>query len=163
MQVNYLATISGREKRQTLLRFQVFTVVTMKIADFWDVVPCSSRINRRFGGTYHLHLQGSSHLLTLVPRSRIFLPWRWRRYVPVKCRFIQELHGILQDEHWLLLWPQLLEIKIQILEGWIFYSKCGPFTISKFTKCKNIISGFHCITGLLYSRHNIKKQLQRCT
>jgi hypothetical protein len=37
--------------------------------------------NRRFGGTYRLHLQGS-HLLTLVPRSRIFLLWRWRRYIP---------------------------------------------------------------------------------
>jgi hypothetical protein len=35
-----------------------------------------------------------SHLLTLVPRSRIFLPWRWRRYVPPKCRFKQDLHGV---------------------------------------------------------------------
>jgi hypothetical protein len=34
-----------------------------------------------------------SHLLTLVPRSRIFLSWRWRRYVPPKCRFIQDLHS----------------------------------------------------------------------
>jgi hypothetical protein len=96
-------------------------------------------VNRRFGGTYRLHLQGRkirergtsvsshhtistrrqipedglklslypslffpvllrhvsgcSHLLTLVPRSRIFLPWRWRRYVPPKRRFTQDLHG----------------------------------------------------------------------
>jgi hypothetical protein len=35
----------------------------------------------------------SCHLLTLVPRSRIFLPWRWRRSVPPKRRFTQELHG----------------------------------------------------------------------
>jgi hypothetical protein len=28
-----------------------------------------------------------SHLLTLVLRTRIFLPWRWRRYVPPKRRF----------------------------------------------------------------------------
>jgi hypothetical protein len=33
------------------------------------------------------------HLLTLVPHSRIFLPWRWRRYVPPKRRFTQDLHG----------------------------------------------------------------------
>jgi hypothetical protein len=26
-------------------------------------------------------------------RSRIFLPWRWRRYVPPKRRLTQELHG----------------------------------------------------------------------
>jgi hypothetical protein len=33
-----------------------------------------------------------SHLLTLVPRSRIFQPWRWRRYVPPKRLFTQDLH-----------------------------------------------------------------------
>jgi hypothetical protein len=32
--------------------------VTMKNAVFWDVVSCSSCVNRRFGGTYRLHLQG---------------------------------------------------------------------------------------------------------
>jgi hypothetical protein len=34
-----------------------------------------------------------SHLLTLVPRSRIFLPWRWRRYVPPKRPLNQDLHS----------------------------------------------------------------------
>jgi hypothetical protein len=34
-----------------------------------------------------------SHLLTLVHRSRIFLPWRWRRYVPPKRRLTQDLHS----------------------------------------------------------------------
>jgi hypothetical protein len=76
------------------VRLEVFMAVTMKKAVFWDVAPCRSRVNRRFGGTYRLHLQGRkihergtsvtgvcSHLLILVPRSRIFLPWRWRRYV----------------------------------------------------------------------------------
>jgi hypothetical protein len=27
-------------------------------AVFWDVTPCRSCVNRRFGGTYCLHLQG---------------------------------------------------------------------------------------------------------
>jgi hypothetical protein len=36
---------------------------------------------------------GCRFLLTLVPRPRIFLPWRWRRYVPPKRRFAQDLHG----------------------------------------------------------------------
>jgi hypothetical protein len=40
------------------VRFEVFTVVTMKNDVFWDVAPCSSYINRRFGGTYRLHFQG---------------------------------------------------------------------------------------------------------
>jgi hypothetical protein len=48
-----------------------------KNAIFWDVAPCISCVN----------------LLTLVPRSRIFLHWRWRRYVPPKRRFTQDLHG----------------------------------------------------------------------
>jgi hypothetical protein len=31
---------------------------TMKNAVFWDVVPCRPCVNRRFGGTCRLHLQG---------------------------------------------------------------------------------------------------------
>jgi hypothetical protein len=31
--------------------------------------------------------------LQLVTRTRIFLPWRWWRYVPTKSRFTQDLHG----------------------------------------------------------------------
>jgi hypothetical protein len=76
----------------------------LKNAVLWDVRPCRSCVNRRFGETYRLHLQGRKsasedpawaggcRLLTLVPRSRIFLPWRWRRYVPPKRRFTQDLH-----------------------------------------------------------------------
>jgi hypothetical protein len=50
------------------VRSEVFTAVTMKNAVFWDVAPCRSCVNRRFGGTY------CSHLFTLFPRSRIFYP-----------------------------------------------------------------------------------------
>jgi hypothetical protein len=32
--------------------------VTMENSVFWDVAPCRSCVNRRFGGTYRLHLQG---------------------------------------------------------------------------------------------------------
>jgi hypothetical protein len=32
--------------------------MTMKNAVFWDLAPCRSHVNRRFGGTYRLHLQG---------------------------------------------------------------------------------------------------------
>jgi hypothetical protein len=40
------------------VRFKVFTAVTMKNTVFWDVAPCRYRVNRRFGETYRLHLQG---------------------------------------------------------------------------------------------------------
>jgi hypothetical protein len=42
----------------TNARFEVFTAVIMKNAVFWDVAACTSCVNRRFGGTYRLHLQG---------------------------------------------------------------------------------------------------------
>jgi hypothetical protein len=90
--------------RHTLVRSEVFTAVTMKNAFFWDVAPCRFCVNRRFGGSYCLHLQGRrisewginvfhSHRNTLAPRSRVFLPWRWRRYVLAKRLFTQDLHG----------------------------------------------------------------------
>jgi hypothetical protein len=33
------------------VRFEVFTVVTMKYGIFWDVMLCGSCKNRRFGGS----------------------------------------------------------------------------------------------------------------
>jgi hypothetical protein len=34
-----------------IVRFEVFTAVTMKSGVFWDVTPCGSCKNRRFGST----------------------------------------------------------------------------------------------------------------
>jgi hypothetical protein len=34
-----------------LVRFEIFTAVTMKNGVFWDVTPCGSCKNRRFGGS----------------------------------------------------------------------------------------------------------------
>jgi hypothetical protein len=45
-------------KKKRHISFEVFTMVTMKNAIFWDVAPCRSCVNRLFGGTYRLHLQG---------------------------------------------------------------------------------------------------------
>jgi hypothetical protein len=38
-------------KTVNYVRFEVFAAVTMKNAVFWDVTPCRSCKNRRFGGT----------------------------------------------------------------------------------------------------------------
>jgi hypothetical protein len=40
------------------VRFEGFTAVTMKNGVFWDVTPCGSCKNRRFGGTWRLPHQG---------------------------------------------------------------------------------------------------------
>jgi hypothetical protein len=79
---------------------------------FWDVAPCRSCVNRRFGGTYWLHLQdrkirerGTSVRMWLQTESPveniqlyIFLPWRWSPYVPPKRRFTQDLHGVTSQK-----------------------------------------------------------------
>jgi hypothetical protein len=39
-----------------------------------------------------------SHLLMMVPPSRIFLPWTWWRYILLKDRFTQELHGVTSQK-----------------------------------------------------------------
>jgi hypothetical protein len=47
------------EQRQNYVGFEVLTAVVMKSTIFWDITPCiSMKVNRRFGGTYRLHLQG---------------------------------------------------------------------------------------------------------
>jgi hypothetical protein len=47
------------EDKGIFVGFEVFTAVVMKSIIFWDMMPCSPlSFNRRFGGTYHLHLQG---------------------------------------------------------------------------------------------------------
>jgi hypothetical protein len=43
--------VSATESSQLMLcKIEVFTAVTMKNAIFWDVAPCVSCKNRRFGG-----------------------------------------------------------------------------------------------------------------
>jgi hypothetical protein len=46
--------------RCTSVIFEVFTRATMKNGVFWDVTPCGSCKNRRFGGTLRLLHQGES-------------------------------------------------------------------------------------------------------
>jgi hypothetical protein len=50
---------------KTRVRFEVFTVMIMKNAVFWDVAPCRSCVDRRF----------------------------FEKQQPPKRRFIQDLHG----------------------------------------------------------------------
>jgi hypothetical protein len=38
------------QRRVIIVRFEVFTAVTMKNAVFWDVTPCGSSKSRHFGG-----------------------------------------------------------------------------------------------------------------
>jgi hypothetical protein len=44
-----------------VVRVEVFMEMTMKNAVFWDIVPCGSCKNQRFGGTQRLHHQGGKN------------------------------------------------------------------------------------------------------
>jgi hypothetical protein len=42
-----------------LMRFQVFTMASMKMTAFWDIAPCSLvEVDWCFRGGYYLHRQG---------------------------------------------------------------------------------------------------------
>jgi hypothetical protein len=51
----------GHVGRNVFVIFEVFTAVTMKNGVFWDVTPCGSCKNRRFGETWRLLHQGDKN------------------------------------------------------------------------------------------------------
>jgi hypothetical protein len=54
------------------VEFKVLTAVVMKSSVFWDIMPCSPlKVNRRFGRTYPLNLQGA--VLAII--FMLFLAW----------------------------------------------------------------------------------------
>jgi hypothetical protein len=53
------------------VRFEVFTAMIKKNAVFWDVAPCRYFVNRRFGGTYPLHLQGIRNPQAMNQREQV--------------------------------------------------------------------------------------------
>jgi hypothetical protein len=63
-----------------IILIYTWPTICKKNVVFWDVALCITRVHRRFGGTR-------------VHRLRIIPPWRWRRYVPPKCRFTQVIHS----------------------------------------------------------------------
>jgi hypothetical protein len=53
------------------VEFEVITAVVMKSIIFWDMAPRSPlSVNRRFGGTYRLHLQGLRYKFSKKPASK---------------------------------------------------------------------------------------------
>jgi hypothetical protein len=58
------------------VEFEVFTAVVMRSIIFRDVTPCSLlRCNRRFGGTYRLHLQGRRKNFQQEPACHLLTCW----------------------------------------------------------------------------------------
>jgi hypothetical protein len=86
------------QTRNLGVRFDVFTVVTMKKAVFWDIMPRVSCKNRRFVRKLRLHHQGDKN--------------QWRRYVSPKRRFLQESHCVTSQKTALFIELQWLFIEV---------------------------------------------------
>jgi hypothetical protein len=52
--VRHVTRTDDHKLISNFVRFEVFTAVTMKKDALWDVTPCGSCKNRRFGGTWRL-------------------------------------------------------------------------------------------------------------
>jgi hypothetical protein len=79
----------------------------MKNAVFWNVTPCGSCKNRRFGGTYllHYHVENiSSQLASIASYCQSCfhlvdsLQINDEGDVPAKRRFLQEAHGVTSQK-----------------------------------------------------------------
>jgi hypothetical protein len=57
-----------------IVRFEIFTALTMKNAIFWDIKPCGSCKKRRFGGTQRLRHQVDKNRWTRKNVSRNYQP-----------------------------------------------------------------------------------------
>jgi hypothetical protein len=53
----------------------------MNVTIFWDIAPCSPYVNRRFGGTYHLYLQGRKSVMEGTSLQQVHIRTT-RRYIP---------------------------------------------------------------------------------
>jgi hypothetical protein len=73
------------------VRFDVFTAVAMKNADFWNMTPCNSCKNQRFGGTFRLH-----HHRDRNRRARNNVSSNYQLKNAVK--FWQEPHGVTSQK-----------------------------------------------------------------
>jgi hypothetical protein len=58
-------------------------------------MPCHLYVNRRFGGTCHLHLRCLSTFCTLVSCWADFRTWNWSLFIPPKRRFINGVQGTI--------------------------------------------------------------------
>jgi hypothetical protein len=64
--------------------FGALTAVTMNVAIFWDIAPCSPYVKRCFGGTYHFLLQGrksAKQETSVQPEESVHI-LTTRRFIP---------------------------------------------------------------------------------
>jgi hypothetical protein len=73
--------------------FDVLSALVMKSIILWDMMPCSPlSFNRRFGGTYHLHLQGRRTNFSKKQASR------WQAACFLVFAVFISLHGVISQK-----------------------------------------------------------------
>jgi hypothetical protein len=134
---------------------EVLSAVVMKTAVFWDITPCSPlKVNRRFGGTYLLHLQGPR-----ISRARYQRESR-KRCVPPKRRLnFSGLYGVIFQKTVLFIcygcWENCL--KTTSKSDWI---QCGKCTKWLYESCTT--HGLFCNScGRDEKRKNNEKKRQK--
>jgi hypothetical protein len=59
VRTSFGVTFQTNQTSKYCVGFEVLTAVAMQSTIYWDITPCSPlSVNRRFGGTYCLHLHG---------------------------------------------------------------------------------------------------------
>jgi hypothetical protein len=77
-----------------------------------------------------------SHLLMLVPCSQIFLPWRWRRYIPPKRQFTQDLHSITSQKMTFFIVTAVKASNLTYCYHIFWAIRCSHLTISTVSHSK---------------------------
>jgi hypothetical protein len=91
--------------------FEVQNITTLKKAVFWDVAPCRYGVNRRFGGTYRLHLQGIKEIIRKSAREASVRDVRGRLLLEINSKASGQVYmgnqwggikaAFTQDTRWL--------------------------------------------------------------
>jgi hypothetical protein len=101
-----------------IFRLHIRKIITcMKNGVFWDVAPFRSCVNRRFEGTYRLHLQGRKI------RERGTSVSRWLQTESPKRRFTQDLHGATSQKTAFFIWHVVSTLEMQCLKCVLFKVK----------------------------------------
>jgi hypothetical protein len=84
-----------------------------------------------------------SHLLTLVPRLWIFLPWRWKWYLSPKRRLTEDLHGATSQKTVFFKFKLVCDVWGSQSYNWKLLS-WGTGNMAPF----NMVGGHQCFIGI---------------
>jgi hypothetical protein len=97
-----------------------YTTLPSKNAVFWDVTPCGSYKNRRFGGKHRLHQE--DHKNRRASQFAISCRLHVGGDVLPKRLFLQELHGVTSQKTAFFV---VTSVKTSAFTGWALQRRCN--------------------------------------